>query len=142
MADRLPTLSREQHLEVFASAYPFAELASLGFSRCVLSARFKKRRPAGPPIRVATFSDQWDRAITLDVDDTGAIHGHLTVDVGTDQPVLIAETVSAALQLLGSTPGTPTARLLRIPKVSVGPDIGLGGVVRLAADAPAMLHDK
>ncbi|ORM37775.1 hypothetical protein [Williamsia sp. 1135] len=118
MTDRRPALTREQHLAVFADKYPFTELATLGFRRCVLAPRFKKRRPGCPWIRVATFSDVWERAITLDVDQHGDVHGHLTVDVGADQPIMIAETTSAALQLVAATPGTPTQRLLRIPDVS------------------------
>lgn len=107
MSDRRPTLTRQQHLAVLIDKYPFAELASLGFRRCVLAPRFKTRWPGSPWIRVATFSDMWERAITLDVDRRGDIHGHLTVGVGADQPIMIAETVSAALQLVAATPGNP-----------------------------------
>jgi hypothetical protein len=118
MADRRPTLTREQHLTVFVDRYPFAELATLGFRRCVLAPRFKRRWPGSPWIRVATFSDMWERAITLDVDQHGNVHGHLTIDVGADQPIMVAETTSAALQLVAATPGTPPHQLLRIPDVS------------------------
>jgi hypothetical protein len=117
MADRSPALTREQHLAVLTDQYPFAELATLGFRRCVLAARFKRRRPQGPWIRVVTLSDVWQRALTLDVDARGVVHGHVTVDVGADQPVMVAETSSAALQLVATAPGTPTEQLLRIPDV-------------------------
>ncbi len=118
MADRSPSLTREQHLAALASKYPFAELVALGFDRCVLADRFKKRQSHGPWIRVATFSDVWERALTLDVDKHGVVHGHITTDVGDDQLIFIAETVSAAIQLVAVAPGTPTDQLLRIPNVS------------------------
>lgn len=118
MTDRRPTLTREQHLTLFAKQYPFAELAVLGFGRCVIAERFKKRRPDGSWIRVVTLSDVWERAITLDVDEHGAVHGHITAVVGDDQPVLVAETPSAALQLVAAAPGTPTEELLRIPDIT------------------------
>lgn len=96
MSDRRPILTREQHLALFAVRYPFAELAVLGFGRCVIADRFKKRRRGGSWIRVVTLSDVWERVVTLDVDERGVVHGHITVVVGDDQPVLVAETLSAA----------------------------------------------
>lgn len=118
MPDRRPTLTREQHLTQFAKQHPFAELQDLGFHRCVIAEQFKKRQPNGPWIRVVTLSDMWERALTLDVDEHGAVHGHITIVVGDDQPVLVAETPSAALQLVTTAPGTPTEKLLRIPNVT------------------------
>lgn len=103
--------------------YPFAELATLGFRRCSLSQDFTTRRGI-IPIRVVTLThDRGDRSVTVDVDEHGNARGHFTVIVGDNQPALIAETASAALQLVSSAPGTPTSRLLRIADVSLGPQI-------------------
>lgn len=121
-ADRRPALTREHHLRIFANKHPFTELATLGFRRCVLSEHFTTRRGI-IPIRVATLSDAAGRVVTVDVDENGNTRGHFTVVVGAEQPVFVAETASAALQLVASAPGTPTSRLLRIADVSLGPQI-------------------
>lgn len=52
------------------------------------------------------------------------IRWHITVVVGDDQSVLVAETSSAALRLVASAPGTPSDELLRIamlPSPAVSP---------------------
>lgn len=72
---------------------------------------------------VTLTDEKTGRAVTVDVDEHGNARGHFTVIVGDDQPALIAETASAALQLASSAPGTSTSRLLRIADVSLGPQI-------------------